>query len=355
MDRIAEETEHRIAQTYAALRQKANDAVAGRIRTVHAAHPELAELDRALSQAGSELLLRSLSPDPSEADAARHRLRTLQERRLDLVSQLKLDPAYDRPNPTCSLCGDTGKTKEGVVCTCQDRLRSKYLTEASELGSLVTCTFDVHDDSLFEDAVRTDRDKADVSPRVQIQGIRAACRSYAREAAAGGEARDLLLVGSPGTGKTFMAACIANELIAHGCSVLYLPAPVLFERLANHRTLSASFRPDEDRLEEAEREREAILETRLLVVDDLGTESIQTHTLPEFLQILDHRHGAGLRTVFSTNVDLQTLRQHYDERLWSRLIGHCTVLRFIGEDLRLRTARIRRQGSVRAGTPDRES
>jgi len=356
MDRIAEETEHRIAQTYAALRQMAADRVTGRVQAVHAAHPELAELDRALSQAGSELLLRSLAPDPAEADAARHRLRTLQEQRQALVRRLELDPAYDRPNPTCSLCGDTGKTKEGVVCACRERLRTRFLKEASELGPLTACTFAVHDDSLFEDAIHAERDKADVSPRVQIQGIRAACRTFAREAAAsGGEARDLLLVGNPGTGKTFMAACIANDVITRGRSVLYLPAPVMFARLTNHRTLSASFRPDEDRLEEAEREREAILETRLLVIDDLGTETIQPHTLPEFLQVLDHRHGAGLRTVFSTNVDLQTLRQHYDERLWSRLIGHCTVLRFIGDDLRLRAARIRRQSGARSGAPNRES
>lgn len=356
MDRIAEETEYRIVQTYAAMRQIAADAVTGRIQAVHAAHPELAELDRALSQAGSELVVRSLAPDPAEAETARHRLRTLQEHRLELVRQLELEPGYDRPTPACTLCGDTGKMVDGLDCTCREPLRTRFLKEASGLGSLVSCTFDAHDDSLFEENVHADRDKADVSPRVQIQGVRAACRTYARETAApGGEARDLLLVGSPGTGKTFMAACIANEVIAHGRSVRYLPAPVMFDRLANHRTLTASFRPDEDRLEEAEREREAILNSRLLVIDDLGTESIQTHTLPEFLQVLDHRHGAGLRTVFSTNVDLQTLRQHYDERLWSRLIGHCTVLRFIGDDLRLRAARIRRQGGARAGAPARES
>jgi hypothetical protein len=167
---------------------------------------------------------------------------------------------------------------------------------------------------------------------------------YAREAAAGGEARDLLLVGSPGTGKTFMAACIANELIAHGRSVLYLPAPVLFERLANHRTLSASFRPDEDRLEEAEREREAILETGYWWSTTWEPSRFKLIRCPSFADTGPPSRG-GVRTVFSTNVDLQTLRQQLRRASLVPSDRALYGVAFHGEDLRLRTARIRRQAA----------
>ena len=99
------------------------------------------------------------------------------------------------------------------------------------------------------------------------------------------------------------------------------------------------------RFEEAGRDYATILESRLLIIDDLGTESMKPATLPELLQILDQRHGAGLRTLFCTNAEPAALRDLYDERLWSRLIGRCTILRFFGDDLRLRAARTRRESA----------
>ncbi|MBP7402700.1 MAG: ATP-binding protein [Clostridia bacterium] len=351
MDRIAEETERRIAQAYALRRQAAADAVAGRIASLHAAHPALADIDRAIAVAGSELVLESLGPVPDRSSGAQDRLHGLAAQKEVLLRGLGIDPSYDRPARVCGDCADTGTLSGGEPCPCRGALRTRLLTEASGLGSLASCTFDVQDKNLFDDRVNENRDKADVSPRVQWNGVRIACRTFAAETGDGDAGvRDLLLVGSPGTGKTFMAASIANEVIARGRSVRYLPAPAMFDILGNYRTLCSSFRPDEERFEDAERDRAVILESRLLVVDDLGTESVPPHTaLPELLNILDRRHGDSLRTVFCTNVDLKTLQRHYDERLWSRIIGRCTVLRFIGDDLRLRALRMRRPAPTRGG------
>ncbi len=341
MDRIANETARQVAQVYASLRQQAADAVERRIQAVHAAHPEVAGLDRALALAGAELVLHSVQPDARIAQDTRRRLRVLAQERHEALSRLGLPADYDRPLPQCPQCGDTGFITEDTPCDCRLTYERRFLAAASGLGPLVDSTFANQDDRLFEDRIQAERDQADVSPREQLRGVRTVCRTFADAVGTGDSARvrDLLLVGRPGTGKTYMAASIANRVIDLGRSVRYLPAPLMFEQLSVFRALSASFRPDESRLEEAEFDRDIILGSRLLIIDDLGTETIQAHTLPEFLHILDTRHGAGLRTVFATNVDLQTLRQHYDERLWSRLIGRCTVLRLLGADLRLAAAR----------------
>ncbi len=360
MDRIAKETARRITHMYAAMRQQAADAVERQIAAIHTAHPQIAALDRALAQAGAQLVLHTVQPHTHAAPHPQRQLRDLAQERQEVVQRLGLDPAYDRPLSHCAQCGDTGYTAPGVSCDCRRDWERRFLAEASGLGSLVDCTFARQDDRLFEDRVQAERDRADVSPREQARGVRAVSRQFATAVGSGNsaQARDLLLVGKPGTGKTYMAASIGNEVIAHGRSVRYLPAPLMFEQLSVHRALSASFRPDPDRLEAAAYDRDVILGCQLLILDDLGTETVQAHTLPEFLHVLDTRHGAGLRTVFATNVDLQALRQHYDERLWSRLLGRCTVLRLIGGDLRLaaaqRAARNRRRGRTAAAAPDRE-
>ena len=347
MDRIADEISRKLAQTYATRRNAAIDNRDRRVSAIHAAHPELAEYTREIDISGSALVLEVL--DSGRPPLAGAQLKALEASRQALLAKLGIPSDYDVVKPVCSSCGDTGRVtvKTGSdpgICDCQTELRRVYLREASDLGSLASFCFANFDESLFDEHVNEKRDRADVSPRVQTQGVRNVCKKFVQSLGKSSpDSRDLLFTGMPGTGKTCMAACVANEAIDACLSVRYLPAPRMFDILGGYRALSASFRPDEDRFEEAERDYATILESRLLIIDDLGTESMKPATLPELLQILDQRHGAGLRTLFCTNAEPAALRDLYDERLWSRIIGRCTILRFFGDDLRLKAARDRRQ------------
>ncbi len=342
MDRIAEETTARTAQVLALRRTGAGDARDRRVGGVHAAHPELAKIADELAIAGSALVLEAI--DPARPTQARDRMIALEEARSTILREAAIPADYDHIRPVCSRCGDTGRLDGGPFCSCRNELFRAFLLEASELGPLSSYSFDAFDDTLFDEQVNGTRDRADVSPRVQIQGIRNACQKFVLSMKKGTtDNRDLLFTGMPGTGKTCMAACVANAVMDSGLSVRYLPAPRLFAILDSYRTLCSSFRPDEDRLDEAERDYATILESRLLIIDDLGTEPLKAATLPDLLQILDQRHGAGLRTLFCTNAEPTSLQKLYDERLWSRMAGRCNILRFFGDDLRIRAARVRRR------------
>lgn len=346
MDRITEEAERKLALTYASRRITVAAARDARIASIHAAHIELAELAREIAIAGSELVLEAL--DPTRPPQAHRRLQELESRRIEALKRAGLPDNYDQPRPICARCQDTGCLAGGGPCSCRDGLLRQSLRDASGLGPLVNCTFDAFDETIYDDQVNESRDRADVSPLVQMNGVHIACRRFVQDLKKQTpDLHDLLFTGMPGTGKTYMAACVANEAIDAGLSVMYLPAPRMFDILGAYRALCASFRPDEDRFEEAERDYSAILDSRLLIVDDLGTEPLKSATLPELLQILDHRHGAGLRTLFCTNAALSSLRELYDERLRSRLIGRCTILRFFGDDLRMRAVRTRKRAKPR--------
>jgi hypothetical protein len=76
------------------------------------------------------------------------------------------------------------------------------------------------------------------------------------------------------------------------------------------------------------------------VIDDLGTETMNSMKFTELYKIINTRllnqNGRTLKTIISTNLDLKGLFNTYDERLVSRFIGYYDIYRFYGDDIRLK-------------------
>ena len=80
---------------------------------------------------------------------------------------------------------------------------------------------------------------------------------------------NLLLTGETGVGKTFLANCIAKELLDTYHSVIYLTATEFFKCFEN-----SDFRRNLDNSIDVN----YFLECDLLIIDDLGTESSNSYT-----------------------------------------------------------------------------
>ena len=78
----------------------------------------------------------------------------------------------------------------------------------------------------------------------------------------------------------------------------------------------------------------------MLIIDDLGTESLNNMTFAELFTIINSRllqqKDKNTKTIISTNLDLQQISNIYGERIVSRLIGNYNLCYFYGEDVRLR-------------------
>jgi DNA replication protein DnaC len=136
-----------------------------------------------------------------------------------------------------------------------------------------------------------------------------------------------------GTGKTFMAAAIANEIMGGGTAVLYISAPALFVQFTEYRMRYLRDDTYSDALYRL------ILSCRLLIIDDLGTEFVTESRFSEFMLLLNERIAPGRRsTIISTNMSLSELRSNYEDRIFSRILGSFRVIRFYGEDIRLLTS-----------------
>ena len=79
-----------------------------------------------------------------------------------------------------------------------------------------------------------------------------------------------------------------------------------------------------------------LLQSDLLIIDDLGTELLNTYTSGKFFQIVNERAIHHMSTVISTNLDLSTLKERYTERVASRILSSYEPVRLSGDDIRIR-------------------
>ncbi len=129
-----------------------------------------------------------------------------------------------------------------------------------------------------------------------------------------------------------MSNCIANELLKKGKTVLYQTAPVLLESVIDYKMSKNKSSLDNIY--------NSVLNCDLLIIDDLGTESLNSMKLSELFTILNTRilnlNNKITKTIISTNLDINDIFRIYEERIGSRIIGYYDIYRFFGEDLRFK-------------------
>ena len=85
---------------------------------------------------------------------------------------------------------------------------------------------------------------------------------------------------------------------------------------------------------------QSILDCDLLIIDDLGTESLNSMKLSELFTILNTRilnlNNKITKTIISTNLNINEIFTNYEERIGSRIAGYYDILSFFGDDLRFK-------------------
>ena len=83
---------------------------------------------------------------------------------------------------------------------------------------------------------------------------------------------------------------------------------------------------------------QSILDCDLLIIDDLGTESLNSMKLSELFSIINTRilnlNKKSTKTIISTNLSINDIFKNYEERIGSRIAGYYDIYYFFGEDLR---------------------
>ena len=130
----------------------------------------------------------------------------------------------------------------------------------------------------------------------------------------------LLFWGDVGTGKTYLAACIANALIEQEVSV---------RMLRFSHILNSGFETRNELLED-------ICRCSLLIIDDFGSERETEYGLEIIHSVLDARYSSGKPMVVTTNLPLKTINNTTDvmhKKIYDRL-KNCVPIQFTGESFR---------------------
>lgn len=294
-----------------------------RIQEIYERIPAIRELDNEITSLAAGQARKLLGGDRGSLQELKIRMADLKEqKRVLLLGHGYPDNAMDMQY-TCPVCRDTGYA-DGRKCGCFrqkeiDMLyRQSNLREILEKENFDTCSFEWYDNTASDSCP---------SPRQNARDVAAVCMEMTRQF--GLKKQNLLLTGPAGTGKTFLTHCIAKALLDACYSVIYLSAAELFEIFSTHEF-------QDDREPEEELMYHHIYDCDLLIIDDLGTEVANNFTMSRLFSCINERARINRPVVISTNLNLEQIRNHYSERISSRLISNYRILTLYGDDIRIR-------------------
>lgn len=297
--------------------------------------PEYETLEQEIiTLCAGEARARVLAPDKERRISGQElhdRIALLKSRQLALLRGAGYPEDYLELQYTCPLCRDTGFSGNDL-CSCFRQAAARHIYDQAKIAPLLEKeNFDTFRIDYYSEAVDP---RFGISPAENMRTIAARCRQYIQNFDT--RFSNLFIYGETGVGKSFLTHCIANELLKASHSVLYLTAFELIEAFEKHTFGNTG--DNEDSLYE-DTLFDSILNCDALIIDDLGTETVNNFTVSQLFLCLNHRQQYRKSTIISTNLPVEAIQDIYSERIFSRIISYYDIFLIIGDDIRYRIAR----------------
>ena len=309
------------AKVKALIEDRRNAAIATadmRNEEVRALSSIIREIDDELKTTGPKILAAACAGEDLEPIKKRN-LELMDKRRAELV-RLGLPEDYTEVHYTCKRCSDSGFIGGVKLCSCFREALTTENIKSSGIGALI-------EKQSFEN-FNLEIYKNDPETYENMQRNLNRAKKFAETIGRVGDAQNLVLIGTTGTGKTHISTAIAKVAITRGLYVIYDSAQNIMNDFETDR-FKSGYGPYEPRAEK-------YLECDLLIIDDLGTEFTTPFVISCLYNLLNTRLNRGLPTVVSTNLPLQEISGKYEARICSRLFGsESTILNFKGNDFRI--------------------
>lgn len=311
---------------YQTKRDRARQEQIRRQNNIYEHVPSIRKIDDEISTLGLKLsklvLFGRIDIEQAIAELESNLLR-LKKERAYLMTEHNFPLDYADLHYQCTLCSDTGFLPSGLACKCYRQQLIEHAYDMSNLKNVLTrenfTTFDIM--KFSDQSYKSET----ISPRENMQEILSISEGFVHEF--GKQHANLVFYGATGQGKTFLCHSVAKSLLDKGYTVLYQTAFGLIKLLEKY-TFSDSGRT------EAGEAYQLLFEADLLIIDDLGTEMINTFTNTEIFNLINTRLLQRKSMILSTNLTPVQLRDAYSERVASRLFGEFQFLYFYGKDLR---------------------
>ncbi len=213
---------------------------------------------------------------------------------------------------TCKKCNDTGYYNNSM-CECFTKLCGKL--EANEINKrshLELSSFETFDLSYY-------KEKDYFTMKKHFDFLKGYAENFTPHS------NSLFIFGNTGLGKTHLSLAVANKVLEKGYSVVYdSTINILKEMEKEHFSR-----------EHNSEMTDSVIETDLLILDDLGTEHSTPFYNSTLYNIINTRLNRKMPTIISTNLDYNGIRKRYEARIASRLTTLYVNMNFVGSDVRL--------------------
>ncbi len=312
---LTREQYDRILQRYTQKQDLHRRQLAKRRQEVYLHVPEYRDLDEEIPAQGMALLRARLAGKETTGTPLKADIEKVAAKKQALLTAGGYPADYLSPVYDCQDCKDTGFI-DGRKCHCFRAQETTMLYDQSGIQDLARQkNFSSLSDEFYQG-------KDHVSFQKCVQDAKEFVRHFPKSY------RNFYYYGNVGTGKTFLSICIAHELIEKGYSVLYFSAVSLFEKLS-------SYAFSLDKKQQLRELQEALYTCDLLIIDDLGSELVNSYVNSALFSCLNERSLRRKSTIISTNKDMQEFKQTYSERICSRIFGQYQLYKFSGPDIRI--------------------
>ena len=292
-----------------------------RISEVYNKNPRFAQIDEEIADASVNYVQKKLSSPDGEVPSLASVIAVLSDEKRSLLASLGYPQDYLLPQYECRDCHDTGYI-DGRKCHCYMEIAAKIMYHYTNMKNLSpdqtfeSFSFDCYDDSYTDP----------VTGKTPLASAREAydnARSFIEDRTG---ARNMFIYGDTGVGKTFLINCIANELMTRGISVTYFTSFELFDNIAKY-----TFRENNP-----DAIYDILFECDVLLIDDLGTELINSFVSSQLFLIVNERILHQKSTVISTNMSATDIIDNYSERTFSRISMAYDIIKLTGSDIRIK-------------------
>ncbi|MDY3248712.1 MAG: ATP-binding protein [Candidatus Choladocola sp.] len=313
-----------IMRDYQRLQAQNRQELTRRTEEIYSRFPEFSEIDARIASASTSCARKLLTDGDASVDELRRQIAELSGYRSRLLREAGYPEDYLTPVYRCPDCHDTGYIgTEKCHCFRQATIDLLYmqsnLREILKSENFSTFSLKYYSDKITDPV--TNLTAAQTARRTLEE-----CRRFVKEFDNGFE--NLFLYGDTGLGKTFLSHCIAKELLDTTHSVIYFSSFRLFELFADS-AFGRNGSSDQNDLEQY------IFDCDFLIIDDLGTELVNSFVSSQLFLVLNERILRRRSTLISTNLALATFADTYSERIFSRISSNYTMLKLIGDDIRI--------------------
>lgn len=319
----SEEIIKKVLNEYELLRTRAENKRDKFVKEVYSKYPRLEAINDEINRLGFENT-KKIMQNPLQSkrfnEEFKAKLEKLKSEEKEILTTNNIPLAYQKPVYACKMCSDTGYV-ENKKCSCFKEKLIKQAYSQSNLSNMLN----EHGFENFSLKYYSDEKKENGAPsdRENMHGIYLSCKKFCDDFTGG--RKNILMLGKPGLGKTFMSDCIAKEILNKGYTVVYVRATSLFRDYEEYK-----FGRKEDF------DIGKLYNCDLLIIDDLGTENISKYGVSFLFDLINERIDKNKKIIMNTNFSMNEISKTYSARITSRIYEFFSILHFKGEDIRIK-------------------